>query len=479
MGRARMTCTGARLLRALAAVAFGLTLVMSAAAQDTVGWRTDGTGEYPDASLVTTWSAEENVIWATPMPGSSNSLPVVVGERVFVSSDPAELLCVDAASGEILWQASNAPADIAAADEVADIEEKTDEYNRLRGELGGVNRDLRSVRGQLQDDQDNEEFKEQFQQLRERQQQLQQQITPLEQTWYVRPPAHQYNGYSSPTPVTDGQHVWAVYGTGIACCYDADGNRVWARFIEKPPNAWGASASPVLAGDRLIVHLDAMRALDPLTGEELWAQPEAEWSWGTSWVEGIGGETIILSPAGDAVRAEDGQVLASGLGKTRWGSGPVVQDGVLYSIGNQGGEYISRALALPDAAGETFEAEELWTAEPHKERHYASPVIHEGLVYTIARYNTLSCLDAETGEIIYETKLDLGKGDVFASVVRAGDLLMVTHENGTTVVFEPGREFVEVARNQLGDMVRSTPVFDGDRMYVRGYEQLHCIGPGG
>jgi outer membrane protein assembly factor BamB len=89
----------------------------------------------------------------------------------------------------------------------------------------------------------------------------------------------------------------------------------------------------------------------------------------------------------------------------------------------------------------------------------------------------LSCIDAATGEIVYEETLDLGKGDVFASIVLAGNYLMTTHENGTTIVFEPGREYVEVAKNQLGDMVRSTPVFDGDRMYVRGYDNLYCIGP--
>ncbi len=465
------------------AVTRGLVLGMAlmaiaghmALAADWVGWRTDGTGEYPEATPLTTWSEEAGVVWQTPMPAKSNSLPVIVGEKLFVNSDPALLLCLDKLTGEILWQASNTAADIAPAEEVADLEAKTAEYNRLRGELGKVNRELRAVQKQLQDDEDNAELKAQFDRLREQAQQLRDQLEPLIDTWYVLPPAHDYTGFSSPTPVSDGRHVWVVFGNGVAACYDLDGNRVWARFIEKPPNDWGTSNTPVMADGKLILHIRAMRALDPLTGEQLWEQPNAPWGWGTSWVESIGGVDVIFTCGGNAVRASDGEGLAGKLGKLTWGSGPMVEDGVLYYIDNQGGESVSRAWRLPESADAPFEPELLWQAEPNKERYYASPIIHEGLVYAVTRAGVLSCLDAATGEIVYEHNLEFGKPDIFASIVLAGDVLMVTHENGTTVVFRPGREYVEVARNMLADMIRSTPVFDGDAMYVRGYENLYCI----
>ena len=445
-----------------------------------VGFRTDGTGEYPDANPVTTWSAsadgDVNVIWKTPMPGTSNSLPTIIGDRLFISSDPATLLCVDKNTGEILWQAGNSPADIAPADEVADLDEATAEYNRLRSQLGKVGSEMRNVRKELQDDQDNAELKQKFADLQAQQKELQEQIKPYLETWYVRPPAHGYNGYSSPTPITDGEHVWAVYGTGIVACYDVDGNRVWARFVEKPGNDWGTSNTPVLTDGKLIVQLKALRALDALTGEEIWSQPEAVWNWGTSWVHEIDGTPLIITSRGDIVRASDGEIIAHVPSNLAWGSGPFVEDGVLYYIDNQGKEAISKAYRLPETLEEPFEPELLWEAEPNKDRYYASPVIEDGLIYAVTRYNVLSCIDAATGEIVYEQTLDLGKGDIFASVVRAGDYLIVTHENGTSIVFEPGREYVEVAKNQISDMVRSTPVFDGDRMYVRGYENLYCIG---
>ncbi len=373
-----------------------LTAPQMGIASEWMGFRTDGTGEYPNADPVTSWSAEENIVWVTPMPAASNSLPVIVGDRLFVCSEPALLLCVDRNTGELLWQASNTAADIAPPDEVADLEEKTAEFNRLRGELGKVNRDLRNARKQLQDDPDNTELRQQVEQLQQRQRQLTEQIKPLIDTWYVLPPAHSYTGYSSPSPVTDGRHVWVVFGNGVAACYDLEGNRLWARFIEKPPNSWGTSNTPVLADGKLILHINPMRALDPLTGEEIWVQPEAAWNWGTAWVEEIGGETLIFTCSGDVVRARDGEIIAEGLGYLKWGSGPIVEDGVLYSIDSQGGEAVSRAWRLPETAALPFEPELLWQAEPKKDRYYASPIIADGLIYAVTRAGVLSCLDAAT-----------------------------------------------------------------------------------
>jgi len=62
---------------------------------DVVGWRVDGVGSSPDADPVTDWSDGKDVVWATPMPAPSNAIPILVGERIFVTADPAKLICVD------------------------------------------------------------------------------------------------------------------------------------------------------------------------------------------------------------------------------------------------------------------------------------------------------------------------------------------------------------------------------------------------
>jgi len=96
--------------RFAAALVSGLILVAPATAAP-IGWRTDGTGTYPKALPPTDWS-EDHVLWKTKLPGHSFGSPLVAGDKVFVVSDPAELLCVSSADGEILWQRSHALADL-------------------------------------------------------------------------------------------------------------------------------------------------------------------------------------------------------------------------------------------------------------------------------------------------------------------------------------------------------------------------------
>ena len=60
----------------------------------TVGWRMDGSGRYPDATLPATWSVTDHVLWATSLPAWSNASPVLVGERIFVCAEPSTLLCL-------------------------------------------------------------------------------------------------------------------------------------------------------------------------------------------------------------------------------------------------------------------------------------------------------------------------------------------------------------------------------------------------
>lgn len=89
------------------------------ACAETIGWRHDGTGTFPDATPPTNWSEDEGVVWKTAMPGKSNSSPVLSGDRIFVCSEPDILLCLDGNSGQILWQHDNPVVDLLAEDERA------------------------------------------------------------------------------------------------------------------------------------------------------------------------------------------------------------------------------------------------------------------------------------------------------------------------------------------------------------------------
>ena len=284
-------------------------------------------------------------------------------------------------------------------------------------------------------------------------------------------PTHDANGYTSTTSVTDGQRVFTLFGSGVVVAHSIKGERLWARVVERPQHKWGHSASPVLGGGRLIVHITDLIGLDPATGAEVWRAQSAE-KFGSPVVTAVGGTDIAITPVGDVFRAADGEKLASAIGKLEFAT-PVVQEGVVYFI-----EKKATAVRLPETIGEKFVAEQLWVARAEGSRHYASSVVHEGLIYALSREERFTILDAMTGEMVYQQDLDLGEksgsNSAYASVTLAGGKLFIGAENGTTVVLEPGRTYQEIVRNKV-EGFRSSPVFAGDRMYLRAFDYLYCF----
>src|SRR6476661_1249231 len=86
-----------------------------------VGWRSDGTGQYKNVTPPTRWAEDKNVVWKIKLPGRSQGSPILVGDRLFVVSDPAELLCVKADDGEIVWRRSNGLEDLYDTDKAKEI----------------------------------------------------------------------------------------------------------------------------------------------------------------------------------------------------------------------------------------------------------------------------------------------------------------------------------------------------------------------
>lgn len=283
-----------------------------------------------------------------------------------------------------------------------------------------------------------------------------------------RPSAHDANGWTSATPVSDGEHVWTLFGTGVAAAYTTDGERVWARLVQEPAHRWGNSAAPTLGGGNLLVQVVDLIALDPKTGEEVW-RAESEPRWGSPVVTQIGGVDVVITTAGDVFRADNGQEVARGIGGLKFAV-PVVQDGIVYFI-----EKEATAVRLPETLDGEFT--ELWKSRVKGSRHYSSSLVHDGLIYAISREQDFTILDAATGEVLDERTFELydgGSNGAYSSITLAGDKLFLGTENGASVVFKPGRKYEEIARNQV-EGYRSTPIFDGDRMYLRAFDYLYCF----
>jgi outer membrane protein assembly factor BamB len=375
----------------------------------TVGWRNDGTGRFPTATPPSEWSSDKNVLWKVALPGPSYGAPIVVGDRLFVASDPGELLCINRADGKVLWRKKNA---------VKGFAPKGGRFGK-----GG-----RSGRGGM---------------------------------------GGRSAGNTAATPVSDGKHVAAVFGNGIAAVYALDGKLVWSKAIEAARIGFGHSASPLLLDGKLIVHFSDLVALDLATGKEAW-RVELTPTHASPVATKLGKEAVVISPAGAIVRARDGKVLARG--KFRATQSSPVLDGDLLCVAGRGSLEVHK-LAPTAEGGVTVTS--LWSGAGSSEKHHLpSPVVHDGLLYGVTTSGFLDVQDMKTGKRLYRQRLPVSQ--VYSSITLAGGLLYVFDLRGKAVVFKPGRRFERVAVNDL-EGTGSCPVFAGDHLYVRGRENLYCV----
>ena len=437
---------------------------------DVPGWRGDGSGVFAASNPASTWSATAGTVWKTPIAKWSNACPMILGERVFVCSEVANLHCLDLASGRELWQKSNGAEDIVDEKEAAEMRKRMAAADALAAKLKPLNDKIRGLDRKARKKKASPEELAELKTLKSSAAPLKEQLAKSD---VELPKCHAVTGYSTPTPATDGTSVFVLFGNGIAAKYDVDGKRVWARFVRKPSHQWGQSASPVVSGGLMIVHIaNVVIALDVEDGTERW-RTDGKGIWGSPTVVDVAGTAVLITTGVDVLRVEDGKKLAESIAKMPWTS-PVVVDGVLYVAD----ENECAAFALTESLLEGQKPEKLWSLKLKKDRYYASPVIHDGLLYTLNRKGHFSVVDVAKGELVYEKALKFeveGGHTAYPSPVLAGDLLLISTDNGSTLVLKPGREYQELASNTL-DPFRSSPVFSGDRMLVRTLSHLYCIG---
>ena len=178
-----------------------------------------------------------------------------------------------------------------------------------------------------------------------------------------------------------------------------------------------------------------------------------------------------MTANGMLLRARDGGVIMERSGGLTY-STPILDGHAIYFAEHKG-----TAIKIPAKAIDSARPIVLWETEPHKDRYYASALHHDGLIYTVTQKQMFSAIDAKTGQVVFSEKLKTGGGTTYASVTLAGEHLYVGSDNGTTLVVKPGKECTVLATNRLA-ACKSSPVFMGERMYVRTEQHLYCIGPG-
>ncbi len=382
-----------------------------------------------EASPPTTWSERKNVRWKVEIPGRGLSTPIVWGDRIFV-------LSAIATGADPL--SPSQPFEFV----VVCLDRKTGKtiWRRVAVE-----------------------------------------VTPLEGI-------HKTASYATPTPVTDGKHVYASFGSRGIFCFDLDGNPKWKRDLGDKTirRRFGEGTSIVLHGDALVQLWDhegqsSIHCLDAATGESRWSVDRTEaTTWNTPLIVEHEGVTQVIAN-GRRVRSYD---LATG--KVLWELGgekrrnpipaPVTRDGVVYLATGAKGAAVT---AIPlSARGKLTARDALWqggAAGPE----LASPLLYGDKLYlTKDRTSTLSVLDIATGKAHYEGARVPGVKSMYASLAGGGGKVFITGRSGTTVVVEHGTSFKILATNTLGEPIDSSPVLVGDELFLRGRRHLYCISEG-
>jgi outer membrane protein assembly factor BamB len=279
-------------------------------------------------------------------------------------------------------------------------------------------------------------------------------------------------GLSAPTSTTDGQRVFAIFGTGDVIAFDMNGNRVWAKNLGVPDNHYGHSSSLIVWDNKLLIQYDTNRggkimALNTATGEPVWETTrDAKISWASPVLVQVDGKYQVVLTADPIVAGYDVQT-----GNELWSVecmmgevGPSVgyTDGVVYAAN----EYATM-VAIDIKTQEILWDDDMFLPEA------ASPLAHNGLLIIATSYGVMVCYDAKTGEEYWEH--DVGK-TLYSSPMYADGKLFMMDNDGVMRIYEFGKEMKLLAENELGETAGTTPAFADGRIYIRGEENLYCIG---
>lgn len=297
---------------------------------------------------------------------------------------------------------------------------------------------------------------------------------------------HKKNSYASPTPVTDGEHLFVHFGNQGTACLTLDGEVVWKNNELVYKHVHGSGPSPVLVDGKLFVNCDGgntqfVVAMDQKTGEIVWKRERRKvegkpFSFATAAVIEVDGKTQIVSPAAGQVEAYDtaGNVLwfvdhggYSVIPK------PVHAHGLVFLATS----YDSPSLLAidPTGRGNVTDSHVKWEAD-RGAPHTPSAVVVGDEVYFVSDRGIVTCADAKSGEVHWQERIG---GSFSASPVAVlGEMprIYLTDEAGKTTVVKASTEFEVLAENDLAERTLASPAVDDGAIYLRTAAALYRIG---
>ncbi len=455
-------------------IAFTLALIVYgtislARAEDWTQFRgPGGTALSKEANLPSEWSAEKNIAWKVSVPGVAWSCPIVVGDKVIVTTAITEKQSKPR-PGQGMGGGFGGPPGGGAGRPPGG-----GGFGRGGGRAPDVMYHweihcLDRATGKTL-------WKE----------------TAVEKKPAI--PIHSTNSYASETPVSDGERIYAYFGMTGMFCFDMNGKEVWKKDLGSYSMqlGWGTGSSPVLESDRLFVQCDNeeksfLIALDKKTGKELWKKSRTErssWSTPLVWKNKVRTELVCTGSRG--LRSYDpatGDVLwelAAGERANNSASAVADEERIYFGNGGPFGGtplYAVKAGAKGDVtpkSGESTSEYVVWS-NTRSAPTMASPLLYKGQLYIFdQRQGTVTSVDAKTGKQLYRERLPQARG-ITSSPWAYDDKVFCTDEDGKTFVLQAGPEFKVLRTNKIDEMVWSSPAVSGGALFLRGVDHLFCI----
>lgn len=412
-------------MRLVFLVGVGILLGGAAAvrAGDWPGWRgPDGLGATDERDLPLTWGGKDgaNVLWRVPLPVEGQSSPIAWHDRVFVAG--------------VRWPHGLDPKEFP-------------EHHVLC---------YRADDGRLLWDR---------------------QVPPG--TWKL---SDLRGGYGAPTPATDGERVYVLFGSTVLAALDLDGNLVWRKELPRPYDFDVAiAASPVLYRDTLLLQCDQTKkssrllAYDKKTGAVRWdvKRPDVGFSHSTPVLAPVRGAPQLLVAASNALQGidpADGRVLwwcgaAGDVCSPAFGS-----DTAYCDSGRGGGPGVAVDVT---GRGDVSATHVRWKVRQVPEG-FASPLIVGDCVYKLHNPGVLKCWELATGKEVYAERLEGVATRPSPFVTPEGRLYFAG--GGRSYVVQAGRAFRVLAVNDLGDPADASPAVAGGRIFLKGRRQLYAVG---
>ncbi len=307
--------------------------------------------------------------------------------------------------------------------------------------------------------------------------------------WGTAPTLHHEtkSSMASPSPITDGEHIFAFFGSGDLFCLDFDGRLIWQRSLASEygvfENRFAASSSPLLFLDTVVLQCDHygasyILAIDKRSGANRWKtdRPEVWLSWSSPVCVAVPNrdehELILCgSEKIDAFDPHDGSSLWTLRGMARECiPTPVVGHGLLYATSGPGGT--SYAIR-PGGRGDVSDSHVAWKSA-RGNPYVPSAILVGDAYYLVDDHGVATCLDAHTGKQLWRKRFG---GDFTASPVATNEHIYFTNEAGSTLVIRAGTsQYEEIARNSIDEPVYASPAISAGRLFLRSATHLWCLG---